>query len=140
MHAWIWWVIVAGVFGLAEVVTTTLVFAMLSGGALAAAVIGAAGLNVVVQIVGFVVVALALLGLVRPVARRHLMSGPSIRTGAAALVGQQALVLAEVNGHNGRVKIGGEVWSARSYDGESVHDVGQTVDVVQIDGATALVM
>jgi membrane protein implicated in regulation of membrane protease activity len=58
----------------------------------------------------------------------------------AALVGKQALVLEQVDGRGGRVKIGGEVWSARSYDGESVLEAGRTVAVLEIEGATALVM
>jgi len=77
--------------------------------------------------------------LVRPIAVRHLKQPPSLRTGTAALVGRSALVQQEVNGHGGRVRIGGEEWSARSYDETLVIPVGATVDVIQIEGATALV-
>lgn len=140
MSPWLWWVLAAVALGIAEAGTTTLVFAMFAGGAAAGAVLAAAGVGVAFQAVTFVVVTAALLGLVRPVAKRHLASGPQVRTGVAALVGKQALVLEQVNGLGGRVKIAGEVWSARSYDGESVLEPGRTVDVLEIDGATALVM
>ena len=70
---------------------------------------------------------------------RHLKQPPTLRTGTAALVGRGALVQQEVNGHDGRVRIGGEEWSARSYDETLVIPVGATVDVIQIEGATALV-
>lgn len=140
MDAWIWWVVAAGALGLVEVATTTLVFAMLAGGALGAAVSQAAGANAVIQIAVFAVVSLALLGLVRPIAHRHLHAGPGARTGVAALVGKSATVVARVDGVDGRVKIGGEVWSARAYDGETVYEVGQRVDVARIEGATALVL
>jgi membrane protein implicated in regulation of membrane protease activity len=140
VSSWVWWVLAAVGLGVAEAGITTLVFAMFAGGAAAAAALAAAGVGVTVQAIVFLVVTAALLGLVRPVARRHLASGPQVRTGIAALVGKQALVLEQVDGRGGRVKIGGEVWSARSYDGESVIEAGRTVDVLQIEGATALVM
>jgi len=59
--------------------------------------------------------------------------------GHDALVGRQAVVLEEVSSEGGRVKLGGEVWSARSYDDDEVIPVGARVDVFQIKGATALV-
>ena len=87
----------------------------------------------------FVVASAAGLGLVLPIARRHVKQPPLLKTGPAALVGRPARVLEEVNGHGGRVRIGGEEWSARSYDETLVIPVGHTVDVMQIEGATALV-
>ena len=74
-----------------------------------------------------------------PIARRHLKQPPLLRTGPAALVGRRAQVLEEVTEHGGRVRIGGEVWSARSYDETLVIPAGSAVDVMQIEGATALV-
>jgi membrane protein implicated in regulation of membrane protease activity len=70
---------------------------------------------------------------------RHIKQPPLLRTGTSALVGRSALVLEEVTSHDGRVRIGGEVWSARSYDESRDMPVGSTVDVFQIEGATALV-
>jgi membrane protein implicated in regulation of membrane protease activity len=70
---------------------------------------------------------------------RHLKQPPPLRTGTAALVGRRALVLREVTGHDGRVRIGGEEWSARCYDETLVIPAGATVDVIQIEGASALV-
>jgi membrane protein implicated in regulation of membrane protease activity len=143
VDAWVWWVIVAAVLAIVEVTTLGLVFAMLAGGALAAAlvdVIDGDANNVILQIAAFVVVSVALLGVVRPVARRHMMQTPETRTGVAALVGSQAVVIERVDGHGGRVKLAGEVWTARSYDGHAVLEPGQSVDVIQIEGATALVL
>ena len=82
-------------------------------------------------------------GALRPVARRHRQLPPAIRTGAAALIGHRAMVLERIaNGEGvGCVKIdNGEVWTARSYDEDEVIDVGERVEVVEIRGATALVM
>ena len=54
-------------------------------------------------------------------------------------MGQSALVLERVDSNGGQVKLGGEVWSARSYDGAQVFEPGQRVSVLEIQGATALV-
>jgi membrane protein implicated in regulation of membrane protease activity len=136
---WIVWLILAAVLGVAELLTVTLTLGLLAVAAAVAAVVGAAGISVPFQIVAFVVTAGAGLGLVRPIAVRHLKHPPALRTGTAALVGRSALVQQEVNRHNGRVRIGGEEWSARAYDETLVIPVGAIVDVIQIEGATALV-
>ena len=136
--SWIVWLILAAVLGVAELLTVTLTLGLLAVAAAVAGVVGAAGVPVPFQVVAFVVAAGAGLGLVRPIALRHLKQ-PALRTGTAALVGRSALVQQEVNGHGGRVRIGGEEWSARSYDETLVIPAGATVDVIQIEGATALV-
>jgi len=138
--AWVWWVVAAVVLGIVEVTTLDLIFLMLAAGALAGAATALATDSVALQAVVALVVAVAMLGLVRPVALRHLRTPIETRTGIAALVGAKALVVERVDGHGGRVKLAGEVWSARSYDGETVLEPGDSVDVVEIDGATALVL
>ncbi len=134
-----WWIIIAAALAAVEAFTFDLVFIMLAGGALTAAGVAAADGNVALQIAVAIVVALAGLGGLRPIAMKHLRSTPEIRTGTAALVGQQALVLEDVGPIAGQVKLNGEVWSARSYDGASTFAAGQLIDVLKIDGATALV-
>jgi membrane protein implicated in regulation of membrane protease activity len=81
----------------------------------------------------------AAVGFLRPIARAHLTMPRALRTGAAALEGTRAIVLQRVDGRGGRVKIGGEEWSARSYVPDEEFDVGTEVEVAQIQGATALV-
>jgi len=119
--------------------TTTFALGIIAVGALVAAGVGAAHLALPFQLLAFVVASGAGLGFVLPVARRHIKQPPLLKTGPAALVGKSASVLEEVTDHSGRVRIGGEVWSARSYDETLVIEVGRMVDVMQIDGATALV-
>jgi membrane protein implicated in regulation of membrane protease activity len=135
-----WWLIAAAALGLAEVITTTLVFAMLAVGAAAGAAISALGAGQALSVIVFLVVSVALLAVVRPIATRHLSQPPAQRTGVAALIGAHAVVTERVDAHGGRIKLAGEVWSARSYDSHAVLEVGQSVDVIQIDGATALVL
>ena len=90
------------------------------------------------QVIVAAVVALLMILLVRPVALRHLRGNKETLTGTAALVGQEALVLEQVDTMRGRVKIGGEVWSARSEDVAGIQP-GAMVTVLRIDGATAVV-
>jgi membrane protein implicated in regulation of membrane protease activity len=135
------WIILAAVLGVAEMLTLTAALGLLSVAALAAAAAAALGGDAFAQLVSFAVVAVAGLALVRPLIRRQLRvrMGPQHRFGVAALVGRQAKVVQEVTGHAGRVRIGGEEWSARAYDETLVIPPGATVDVIQIEGATALV-
>ena len=139
MHAWMVWLVVAAVLGVAELMTTTFALGIIAVGALVAACIGALGLGLPIQLIAFVAASGAGLGFVLPIARRHVKQPPLLKTGSAALVGRPASVLEEVTWHSGRVRIGGEVWSARSYDETLTIPVGRVVDVMQIDGATALV-
>jgi membrane protein implicated in regulation of membrane protease activity len=139
MGAWVIWLIVAAVLGVAELLTVTLTLGLLALAAVAAGVVGAAGLGVPAELGAFAVVAAAGLGVIRPIAMRHIKQPPPLRTGVAALVGRTAIVVEEVTGRAGRVRIGGEVWTSRAYDESLVIPVGAMVDVLQIEGVTALV-
>jgi membrane protein implicated in regulation of membrane protease activity len=139
MESWIVWLILAAVLGVAEIMTTTLAFGLLAVAAAAAAVVGGVGLSLPFQIIAFALAAGAGLGVVRPLAMRHIRQPPPLKSGTSALVGRSAIVTEEVTALDGRVRIGGEVWSARSYDESSVIPEGSKVDVLAIEGATALV-
>ena len=140
MPAWVVWAVVAVLLAVGEIFTPGLFFlGPIALAALASTVVAALGGAIWLQIVVFGVGSFAAVGLLRPIARRHLTMPHAIRTGAAALEGAKAIVLQRVDGHGGRVKIGGEEWSARSYMPDEAFDVGTEVEVVQIQGATALV-
>jgi membrane protein implicated in regulation of membrane protease activity len=141
MSGWVLWVIAAGAFGIGEMLTTSFFLAPFALGAALAAVVDAAGGGGLPAWIVFVAASLLTLLVVRPIARSHLKMPPQIRTGAAALIGKQALVLEAINNHEGVgcVKIDGEVWTARAYDDDEVIEQGTRVQVVEIRGATALV-
>ena len=140
MPDWVIWAILSVLFAVGELFTPGLFFlGPIALAALAATVVAALGGGLLVQIIVFGVGSFAAVGLLRPLARRHLTMPRAIRTGAAALEGAKAIVLQRVDGRGGRVKIGGEEWSARSYMPDEEFDVGTEVEVVQIQGATALV-
>jgi membrane protein implicated in regulation of membrane protease activity len=141
MSGWVLWVIAACGFAVGEMLTMGFFlapFALGAGLAGAADVLGGGELGAWIV---FVVASLVGLGVFRPLALAHARVPPQIRTGSAALVGRQAVVLERiVNAEEvGCVKIDGEVWTARAFDDDQVIEQGTRVDVVQIKGATALV-
>jgi len=131
--------IAAGVLAVGEILTLGFFLGPVAIAALAAAVVALAGAGVAIQWVVFIAVSVASLLVLRPIARRHLRTPARLRTGTAALVGSRAVVLERVDGDGGQVKIGGEIWSARAYDEDHAFEPGTRVEVLKIDGATALV-
>ncbi len=139
-NGWLAWVGLALALGAIEAASVDFVFVMLAGGALAGAVAAAFGAPFAVQVVSSVGMAAALLLVVRPVAKRHFTVPEGHGSiGAVAQVGRTALVLQTVTEHDGRVKLGGETWSARTAPDAAVCLPGQEVRVVAIEGATAIV-
>ncbi|MET9764092.1 NfeD family protein [Streptomyces sp. NPDC006372] len=141
IDAWLWWLIGATALGIALVVTAMPELGMLAVGAIAAALVtGVFGGEAVAQVVVFAVVSTAGIAVVRPIANRHRAQRPQLATGVDALKGRQAVVLERVDASGGRIKLAGEVWSARALDTGRAYEVGQEVDVVDIEGATAIIM
>ncbi|MFE6056714.1 NfeD family protein [Kitasatospora sp. NPDC056446] len=140
MDSWIWWLLAAAGLGIPLVLTAMPEFAMFAVGALAAAVVAGLGGGVVVETATFLVVSVALVVFVRPIAYRQMQKGPQVKMGIEALHGATAVVAETVDGEGGRIKLNGEIWSARALHPDQVYQPGQQVDVVEIQGATALVV
>jgi membrane protein implicated in regulation of membrane protease activity len=124
---WAIWIVAAAVLTAGEMLTLGLFLGPLALAAALAALVALAGASVELQVAAFLAGSVASLAIVRPIARRHL------------LIGQGAVVLERVDRDRGMVKIGGEVWTARPYDEDDVIEQGARVEVMKIDGATALV-
>ncbi len=141
MSGWVLWLIAAAAFGIGEMLTTSFFLAPFAVGATLAAVTDAAGAGELASWIVFVAVSLLMLLIVRPIAKSHLKMPPQLRTGSAALIGKQAIVLERIANTEGVgcVRIDGEVWTARALDDDQVIEQGQRVQVVEIKGATALV-
>ena len=136
---WIAWLIAAAALGIAEYFTLTLAFGLLAAAALVAAVVAGLGGPVLAQVLAFAIAGAVGLLIVRPIATRQMTDPPLVREGSYALVGKKALVIEEVTGTQGLVKLSGEVWSARALDENQVIPAGTPVDVMEIEGATAIV-
>jgi membrane protein implicated in regulation of membrane protease activity len=142
MSGWIVWVLIAGAFAVGEMLSTGFFLAPFAVGGASAAIVEAAGAGQAAAVAAFAAISVLTLVMVRPMVRSRLLASPPTRTGAAALIGKRAIVLERIdNDHGaGRVKIDGEVWSARAFDDDREIEIGTRVEVVDIKGATALVM
>jgi membrane protein implicated in regulation of membrane protease activity len=134
------WLIAAVLLAIGELLTPGLFFL----GPVALAAVGAAvtagiGGGILLQLIVFIGVSVASLAFLRPIARRHIHMPALTRTGTAALVGTKAVVLQRVDANGGRVRIGGEEWSARAFFEGQTLEAGARVEVAKIEGATALV-
>jgi membrane protein implicated in regulation of membrane protease activity len=138
-HGWESWLVVSLLLAGAELTTLDLTLLMLAVGAAAGCVVAAVGVGLAAQVIVAAVVAVAMLGFVRPNVVHRLHAGPTLQNTPQLLVGKSGLVLEQVTAHTGRVKLMGEVWSARAYDEFTVIEPGTTVAVAEIDGATAVV-
>ncbi len=140
MEDWVLWLIAAGVLAVGEIVSLSFFMGPIAVAAVAASVAAAVGAGLALQLTVFIVASIASIGVLRPVARRHLKTPAQLRTGTQALVGVQAEVLERVDRRGGQIKLAGEIWTARTYDEDDVLEVGSQAHVMKIDGATALVV
>lgn len=136
---WFAWLLAAAALGVAEFFTLTFVFGLLAGAALVAAVVAGVGIGILGQLLALGAAAAAGFLLVRPVALRQMTQQPITRDGTDALIGKRAEVMQEVTATRGLIKLSGEEWSARALDESLVIPVGALVDVMEIEGATAIV-
>ena len=139
MDEWVLWMLAAGLFAVGEMFTLGFFLGPVAIAAVLAAIVALAGGGVALQWIVFTAVAAGSLLVLRPIARRHLRTPLQLRSGTAALIGSPALVMERVDGQGGQVKIGGEIWSARAFDEDQAFEPGTRVEVLKIDGATALV-
>jgi membrane protein implicated in regulation of membrane protease activity len=141
MDPWVLWLIAAVILAIGEIATTGLFLAPFAAGAAIAALLAAAGAGATIEWAVFLVVSVIALAALRPVARAHKRSRGQIKTGTAALVGQQAVVVERIANAEGVgcVRLDGEIWTARAYDDDETFEPGARVQVLEIRGATALV-
>jgi membrane protein implicated in regulation of membrane protease activity len=139
-NAWAAWLSVAAVLGVAEMFSLDLIFLMLAVGAMGGLVAGVLAAPVAVQVLVALGTSLATLTLLRPRLVGRLHGGPELSLGTSKLIGAQGVVTAQITAtETGRVRLAGDVWSAAPYDEHLVIEPGQTVEVLEIRGATAFV-
>ena len=139
-HLWESWLALSIVLGVAEMFSLDLILAMLAAGAVIGMVAALIGLPVVVQVLAALAASVAALALVRPTVIKRLHGGPELSLGHGKLVGTRCMVTEEISGLSaGRIKAGGETWTALPYDESLRIAAGETVEILQIKGATAYV-
>ena len=139
MPAWAVWAVFAVLLAVGEVFTLGFFLGAIALAAVLAGLVALVGVGLVAQLLAFIVASAASLLVLRPIAMRHVRTPAALRTGTAALVGARAVVVERVDDSGGRVKIGGEEWSARSFFEGHAIEPGSRVEVAKIEGATALV-
>ena len=138
--AWIWWLAAALVLGIVEMMVVEFIFLMFAGGALAAMISALLGAPVEIQVIVFAIVSVVLLVVLRPYIKQWMhRTTPQTLTNAQALIGAEARTVHAVTGTGGRIKLRGEVWTARTANAEEEIPAGEDVVVVEIDGAIAVV-
>lgn len=136
------WIVLGVVLVIAEIFTTTLFLIMLGAGAFAAAAAAALGVPLAGQALVFAVVSALTLVVARPTIERHRRSAVESGEepfGVEAIEGSTAVVLERVDADQGMVKIDGELWTARAYDGTQAYAPGERVRVIEVKGVTVLV-
>lgn len=133
------WLLAGVVLIAAEVLSGEFVLVMLGIAAFGAAGASALGVPLVLDAVVFAALGLGLLFVARPALKRRLHVQRELKTNVDALVGKKAVVESTVDAQQGRVNMDGELWSARAFDETQVLQVGETVTVMEISGATAVV-
>lgn len=136
---WLAWLIAAVALGVAEAFSLTLAFGIFSAAALLAAVVASVDAPWIFQLLTFAAASLLGLLVVRPIALRHASQPALTRDGTDALIGRTATVLTEISADQGLIKLSGENWSARPLDETLIIPAGAAVDVMEIQGATAIV-
>ena len=140
MPAWLLWLIASGLFAVGEMASLDLVLLMFAGGALGGMTVALLGGSTVLQMIAFIVVSGLLLVLVRPIAQRHLTERTPLQLdGVDTLIGRTAKVTKDVDVSGGRIRMGADEWTARSQHSGESFAVGQTVRILHVDGATAVV-
>jgi membrane protein implicated in regulation of membrane protease activity len=140
MPVWLLWLIGSGLFAVGEMASLDLVLLMFAGGALGGMGVALIGGPVVLQLVAFILVSGVLLGLVRPIAKKHLTERTPLQIdGVDMLIGRTAKVTRAVDSSGGRIKMGADEWSARTQHSGEAYAIGDTVRILQVDGATAVV-
>ena len=140
MAAWLLWLIAAGLFAAGEIVSLDLVLLMFAGGALGGMGVALLGGATALQLIAFIAVSGLLLVLVRPIATKHLTNRTPLQIdGVATLIGRTARVTQEVDASGGRIRMGADEWTARSQHSSETFAVGETVRILQVEGATAVV-
>lgn len=141
IDAWLAWFLLAIFLLGAEIaIAFTFYAAPIALGAFAASIVAGLDGSIELQLVAFIVGSLASLIGLRPVVREHLQpAAPDKRSNVQRLIGRRAVALDRVDIDSGTVRIGDDVWSARTRSEDVVIEAGERAQVVSVSGVYAYV-
>lgn len=133
------WLVIFLVLLLIEIFTLGLTTIWFAGGAIVAFISTLCDANITVQIILFVVVSVILLIVTRPIALKYLTKN-TLKTNVEEIIGKNAIISKEIldGNNNGEAKLNGEIWMARSQNGEQIKE-GETVEIVAVEGVKLIV-
>lgn len=134
----IFWTIAAIVLAIVEGMTFGLTTIWFAAGALLTVIVAWLGVPLWGQLIFFFAVSIALLASTRPILTKY-MTSHQVKTNVDSLVDKRGIVIKSIEEHvYGQVKLGGQIWTAKSYDDATILE-GQEVIVVSIDGVKLVV-
>lgn len=136
---WQFWLIAAGIFFVAEMITVGFLIFWLGIGALLAMITSFFTNNIMIQATVFVISSTLLLFLTKPFVQKYLNKSKTTKTNAFSIIGKQGIVIEEINPSKGtgQINISGDIWSAKSE--EEIIEKDTEVEVVSIEGVKAKV-
>ena len=137
---WQFWIILAGLFFVIEMATVGFLVFWFGIGALIAMIISLFTTNIAIQTAVFVISSAILLFFTRPLVNKFTKDDVSVQTNAYSIIGKKGIVIKEIDPvlGQGQVKIGTEVWSAKSLENKKI-EKGSEIEVTEIDGVKAIV-
>lgn len=136
---WQFWLIVSGIFFVAEMITVGFLVFWFGLGALFAMLVSLFTDNIIIQTAVFILSSTILLFLTRPFAEK-ITRKDKLKTNAYSIISKTGIVTVQINPTKGvgQIRLGSEVWTAKSVD-ESIIEVGTPIEVVSISGVKAIV-
>lgn len=136
---WYVWLILAGVFFVAEMATVGFLVFWLGIGALLAMIVSFITSNIVIQTSVFILSSIILLFSTKPLVKKFIDVEPT-KTNAFSIIGKKALVIKTIDPikSTGQIKINGEIWSAETESGQIVSE-GSEVEILEIKGVKTIV-
>lgn len=137
---WQYWLIAAGIFFIAEIITTGFLVFWLGIAALITMCVSFFIPDIIIQTVVFIISSAILILATKPLIKKFVHNGKNVKTNVFSIIGKKALVIKDIDSINGtgQIKVDGEVWSAEGENGSNI-EKGTEVKILKIDGVRAIV-
>ena len=137
---WIFWLIAAGIFFIAEIATVGFLIFWLGIGAVLAMIVSFFTTNLVIQTITFVLSSIILIKFTKPILSKYINTKSPVLTNSYSLLNKRGIVVSDINGIDsiGQVKVNGDIWSAKCED-DIIIPKGTKVEILKIDGVKLII-